>query len=184
MDPVTVLQHGRPFTRADLDAMPDDGRRYELVDGVLIVSPSPTPLHQRAAFRLAMLLNSACPPELEVLMARLDVVLADDTVLEPDVLVGRRADFTEKNLPAPPVLAVEVLSPSTRRFDLMLKRSRFETARTKSYWVIDPLEPSLRAWDLQGGRYVEVAHVQAGTEWTSVRPYPVTIGPAGLVSQY
>src|SRR6266511_3986985 len=124
----TLLPHGRPLTRADLDRMPDDGHRYELVDGILVVSPSPRRAHQRAVYRLWQLLNEACPPDFEVLGAPFDVVLADDTVMIPDVIVARRIDLTERDLPAAPVLAVEVLSPSTRRFDLMLKRSRFEAA--------------------------------------------------------
>src|SRR5437762_13106778 len=56
---------GRPFTRADLDAMPDDGRRHEIIDGVLIVSAAPGRLHQRAVFRLARLLGDDCTPESE-----------------------------------------------------------------------------------------------------------------------
>jgi Uma2 family endonuclease len=110
---VTLLPHGRPLTRADLDRMPDDGHRYELVDGVLVVSPSPKRLHQRAVYRLWQLLNHACTPEFEVVGAPFDVVLAEDTVLIPDVLVARRTDLTDKDLPAAPALVVEVLSPST-----------------------------------------------------------------------
>ena len=62
------------------------------------------------------------------MIAPFDVALDDDTVLIPDVLVARREDLTHRNLPAAPVLAVEVLSPSTRRFDLQLKRDRYEEA--------------------------------------------------------
>jgi hypothetical protein len=58
--------YGRPFTRSDLERMPDDGRRYELVDGVLIVGAASGRVHQRAVLRLAMLLDAACPPEFEV----------------------------------------------------------------------------------------------------------------------
>ena len=183
MEPVTVLPHGRPLRRADLDAMPDDGHRYELIDGVLIVSPSPSHPHQRAGFRLARLLDDACPDDLEVLIAPFDVVLADDTVVIPDILVARRSDITFRDLPVAPVLTVEVLSPSTRRFDLMLKRSRFEAAGVGSYWVVDPIEVSLRAWDLVDGTFAEVADVPAGTAWTARKPFAVTIDPARLVSE-
>ena len=125
---MTTLPHGRPLTRADLAGMPDDGHRYELVDGVLVVSPSPRPRHQRVVGELFVLLRAACPADLEVFVAPLDVVLAEDTLLIPDLLVTRRSDLDETSLPAAPVLAVEVLSPSTRRVDLMLKRSRCEAA--------------------------------------------------------
>src|SRR6266540_5351456 len=179
----TLLPHGRPLTRADLDRMPDDGHRYELVDGVLVASPAPRPRHQRAVYRLARLLDHACPAQFEVLPGPLDVVLASDTVLIPDIVVGRRADFTDKNLPAAPLLAVEVLSPSTRRFDLMLKRSRFEAAGAQAYWVVDPDEPFLIAWELRDGSYVEVAHVKADEPYEATVPFPVTVVPRGLVAE-
>jgi len=182
MTAMTTLPWSRPLVRADLDAMPDDGHRYELVDGVLVVSPAPSPLHQRAVGRLFRLLDDACPDHCEVVVAPLDVVLADDTVMQPDILVARRADFTPRDLPAPPLLAVEVLSPSTRRFDLMLKRSRFEAAGAGSYWVVDPGEPMLTAWDLVDSRYVEVAQVSGAETYAAQRPYEVTVSPAALVS--
>jgi Uma2 family endonuclease len=182
MSVVTPLPHGRPLTRADLDRMPDDGHRYELVDGVLVVSPSPRRVHQRAVLRLLRLLDDACPAELEVLGAPFDVVLASDTVMIPDVLVARRSDFTDRDLPTAPVLVVEVLSPSTRRFDLMLKRSRFEAAGANAYWVVDPDEPYLIAWELRAGSYVEVAHVSADEPYHATVPFAVTVVPSSLVS--
>lgn len=75
------LPHGRPLTRADLDLVPDDGHRYELLDGVLVVSPSPARRHQRAVLRLARLVDDSLPADLELLVAPFDVALADDTVL-------------------------------------------------------------------------------------------------------
>ena len=90
-----------------------------------------------------MLMRRQCPDHLKVLVAPFDVALADDTVVQPDLLVARRSDLTVRDLPAAPMLAVEVLSPSTRRVDLMLKRSRFEAAGCPAYWVIDPDEPPM-----------------------------------------
>lgn len=174
--------HAGPLTRADLDALPDDGRRHELLDGVLIVSPAPRPKHRRAAFRLARLLDEMCPDGLEVFMAPLDVALGDDTVLEPDVLVTRVDDLTEKDLPKPPVLAVEVLSPSTRRYDLLLKRSRYEAAGTPSYWVVDPDEPSIIAWDLRDGQYVEAGRAKGSDALELAVPFGVRVVPELLVS--
>jgi hypothetical protein len=62
-----VLSVDRPLTVADLDLTPDDGRRYELDDGVLVVSPAPMPIHQRVLHRLQVCLQAACPAEFEVL---------------------------------------------------------------------------------------------------------------------
>jgi Uma2 family endonuclease len=179
---MTTLPHGRPLTRADLDEMPADGHRYELIDGMLIVSPSPSWHHQRAAKRLLLLLEAACPPHLEVLPGPFDVALAEDTVIIPDVIVARRGDLTERDLPAAPVLAVEVLSPSTRRMDLTLKRSRLEAAGADAYWVVDPLEPSVTAWQLVDGAFVETGHATGSEALTLTRPVAVRIVPAELVA--
>lgn len=110
MDTVTTLRRSDAFTRAELDALPDDGRRHELIDGILILSPAPSLAHQRALARLFLILERACPDgELEVLFAPLDVALAEDTVMQPDLLVARREDFTARGPPVAPLLAVEVL---------------------------------------------------------------------------
>jgi Uma2 family endonuclease len=173
-----------PLTKADLADRPDDGHRYELLDGVLIVTPAPSPRHQDAAFALGRLLHSHCPPELKVLMAPLDVDLAEDTLLQPDVVVFRREQADSREVHGAPLLAVEVLSPSTRRFDLHLKRSRYEAAGARSYWVVDPGEaPSVTAWELRGGAYVEVVSVSGPDKFAAELPFPVTVVPDELVDQ-
>ncbi|MGC3993631.1 MAG: Uma2 family endonuclease [Propionicimonas sp.] len=110
------------------------------------------------------------------------MVLADNTVIQPDLLVARPEDFTEADLPVAPLLAVEVLSPSTRGIDLLLKKDRLERAGCAHYWVVDPDEPSVIAWDLADGAYREVGRA-AGTELFEVAsPFPVSFTPASLVS--
>lgn len=89
------LGFGRPFNRADLARMPDDGRRPEVIDGMLIVTFVPGRMHQRAVASLASALDDACPPELEVVLGPFAVGLAEDTELRPDLLVARRAQLTE-----------------------------------------------------------------------------------------
>jgi Uma2 family endonuclease len=182
MGTMTTLPRSRPLTRGDLDTRPDDGHRYELIDGVLVVSPAPSFRHQTAVGRLWQALERERPADVRVLVAPFDVVLADDTVLQPDVLVARRADITDRDLAGPPLLAVEVLSPSTRRFDLMLKWSRYESAGCGSYWVVDPDEPALTAWDLIDGRYVETAHVTGTQPYDATLPFPVRVVPDDLVA--
>ncbi|MGW6201587.1 Uma2 family endonuclease [Kribbella sp. NPDC055110] len=172
----------RPFTRDDLDRMPNDGHRYELIDGALLVTPAPVPRHQFVVAGVYRTLFAACPPDLAVLFAPLDVVLAEDTVVEPDVLVAPRDAFSERDLPGPPLLAVEVLSPSTRRVDVMLKFSRYEAAGCSAYWVVEPDTPSLIAWELQDGAYVQVAKVTGDAAARLSRPFDVTVVPADLIS--
>jgi Uma2 family endonuclease len=181
MTAMTLLPQGRPLTRADLDELPDDGHRYELLDGVLVVSPAPARPHQRAVTRLVVALHTHCPPVLELLPAPFDVVLAEDTVLQPDLLIGRNEDFSDKDLPAAPVLAIEVLSPSTRLFDLNLKHARYQEAGCPSYWVVDPLEPSIICWELRDGEYAEVARATGEEAAELERPFPIRIVPANLV---
>lgn len=171
---------GGPITRAERDALPEDGRRHELVDGALIVTPAPSPLHQRAVSRLLVLLSQACPAGLEVMTAPLDVALAPDTVVEPDVLVAPRSAFTDRDLPGPPLLAVEVLSPTTRHLDLHLKRARYETAGCPSYWVVDPHVPALTAWLLEEGRYGDPVHVEGSQTAGVEHPFLVEVCPAKL----
>jgi Uma2 family endonuclease len=170
----------RPLSRDDLDRMPDDGHRYEIIDGALIMTPAPSPLHQIVLANLVSVLTACCPEDLRVLFAPLDVAIAPDTVMQPDLLVARRADFTQRDLPKAPLLAVEVLSPSTRRIDLMLKWSRFEAAGCPSYWVVDPDTPSLIAWELQDGAYAQVAKVTGTEPARLTSPYDVTVVPADL----
>jgi Uma2 family endonuclease len=180
MEAVTTLPRG-PLTVADLETMPDDGHRFELIDGALIVTPGPSWAHQRVSMRLAVALFEAHPSHLEVLSAPFDVVLGESTGVQPDLLVARRADLTEKNLPTAPLLVVEILSPSTTLVDLNLKKALYERAGVESYWVVDPEEPRLVAWELQNGAFVEVADVAADEAWTARLPYPVTVVPSALV---
>jgi Uma2 family endonuclease len=179
---LTRLGYGRPFNRTDLARTPDDGRRYELIDGVLIVTPVPGRAHQRAVARLSCLLGDSCPPRYEVLPGPFAVGLDADTEIRPDVLVGRRDRFTEEDLPGCPELAVEVLSPCTRMLDLHVKRERFERAGTPAYWVVDPDETRLVVWELGRDRkYYEVADVTGESEYAATLPYRVSVIPAELV---
>jgi Uma2 family endonuclease len=180
------IASGRPFTRADLEQMPDDGRRYELIDGVLIVTAAPGRVHQRAVGRVYRLLDDGCTPAFEVLLAPFTVGLAEHTAMQPDVLVARRDQLTDRDLPGPPPLAVEVLSPSTRLLDVKVKRARLERAGTPSFWVVDPVarpeEARLIAWELgPEGRYQQVADVTGEKGFDATLPYQVSVVPADLV---
>ena len=171
------------WTAADLAHTPDDGNRYELIDGTLLVTPSPIRRHQRASGRLHIALAAACPPDLEVIAAPFDVHLTDDTVVEPDLLVTTVAD--DRYLQGAPLLAVEVLSPATRRVDLTLKKACYEAAGCPSYWVVDPgdagQDASVTAWNLRDGVYVEAGHAVGDETLHLEHPFPVDVVPAELV---
>ena len=177
---MTPIPQSRPLTRADLADMPDDGHRYELIDGVLIVTPSPRWGHQDVVGRLHLLLSEACTPELQVVLAPFDVALADDTVMQPDLLVARFDEITDRDLPSVPLLAIEVASPSTRLFDLNTKKAKFDEAGIEAFWVVDPEALWLRAWERRGGELVEVAHVRGEETFATEVPFPVEITPVTL----
>lgn len=182
MDAMTFVLDDRVWTREERDGLPPDGSRHELLDGALVVTPSPGVPHQRTVFALGRLLDRACPSGLEVFSAPLDVTLASDTVLEPDLLVVHRSQATGATLDGVPLLAIEVASPSTRMVDRNLKLPRFERAGCPSFWIVDPLQPSLTAWELRDGHYVEVAYVTGDQSWSASLPFPVTICPAELIA--
>lgn len=181
MTAMTVMpREHADWTIDDLDRLPDDGLRYELLDGTLLVSPAPSRLHQRAAFELGHLLRRACPVGMEVVAAPLDWQPDNRTSLQPDVLV--LADRDLATAPADSsVLAVEVLTPSSRRKDAVYKFSKYQDEGVPSYWIVDPDEPSITAYELRDGRYVMVGEAAGATALTLQRPFPVTITPADLI---
>lgn len=85
-------------------------------------------------------------------------------------------------LTATPRLAVEVLSPSTARVDLTLKRDPYREAGVPSYWVVDPDLLRLRAWEFDGARYRSVGDVSGEAAFKARRPFPVDVVPARLVT--
>lgn len=186
--PLAGLPFGRPLTVDDLELMPEDGHRYELLDGTLLVSPAPNVWHQEVALTLAVVLRAVCPPELRVVIAPFEWRRGRRTALQPDVLVARREDLLAvergKYLGEPPLLAVEVLSPSTQRIDRLSKLSAYEEAGVASYWLVDPDPdtPTLTALDLADGRYVEVARLAGAERWTADRPFKVDLSPDDLVA--
>jgi Uma2 family endonuclease len=125
------------------------------------------------------------PPDLRVLTAPFAVRTASDSEVQPDVLAARYTDLTltAKNLPVAPVLAVEVLSPSTRLKDRNLKKAHYERIGVASYWILNPTEPgALTVFELDAvGHYQQVAHVEGDEEFAATRPFPVTVVPARLL---
>jgi Uma2 family endonuclease len=175
-----------PLTIADLERFPgDDGRRYELLDGVIVVTAAPSDRHQAIVKNLLVQLNAACPPDARIRPAPYDVTLGPRTRAQPDVVVARAKDITPTGLPGAPLLAVEVLSPSTRHTDLTGKKRLYAEAGCPSYWVVDPGDDetptSLVAWELVDGTYVERGRAGGDEEWRTTTPFPVTVVPRLLV---
>lgn len=181
MSIMTVMpRESRDWTVDDLDRLPDDGLQYELLDGLLLVTPTPVREHQRLARGVFRLLDAACTDEFEVFFAPLDWRPDERTSLQPDVLVATLADPGEKSLSLPLPLAVEVLSPSTRRKDLVLKHSKYADAGVRCYWVVDPEGPAVTAFELRDGAYVQVATATGDESFQVQTPFPVTVTPSAL----
>jgi Uma2 family endonuclease len=171
-----------PFTYDDLRSLPEDGHRYELFDGTLLVSAAPNRAHQRCVHRLGLLLEPlARGAGCEVLPGPLDVRLSENRVLEPDLVVLRAGPGAQQTIDEVPLLVVEVSSPSTRSIDRDLKRRAYEERGVPSYWLIDPDEPSVTVLELEGGHYIERMHVAEEAAGQVHRPFELVIVPNRLV---
>ncbi len=159
----------------------DDGLKRELIDGTLIVSPGPRARHAYACSQLGFMLQAVVPTGLAVLTSPTNVDEEPATNLQPDLMVVPLRDI---DLPATefrPLLVAEVLSPSSRRIDRVLKRAVYERMGIASYWIVDPEEPSVLVLELDGsGRYAEAARGGGDAEVAVTAPYPVTISVARL----
>ncbi len=130
------------WTRAEVLALPDDGKRYELVDGELLVSPSPSGIHQRALLELfrhvdpyvrTHRLGATC-------VAPADLDLHSGQLVQPDMFVGRTVNGREPVEWAEfgiPILLAEILSPSTARYDRVVKRRLYQRAGVETCWILD-----------------------------------------------
>lgn len=157
------------------------GYRCEFIDGMLVVSPRSSFRHQKVVMMLGFALQAVCPDHMHVLPAPFAVRPSDTTELQPDVLVGREEDFTEKLLPTAPLLAVEILSPSSVINDLNNKKAAYARMGVPSYWVVDPQQPMITVFELTDGQYTQVAEVKDGDPLEVDRPFPVRVTPRELL---
>lgn len=139
------------WTAERIRALPDDGNRYEVIDGELFVSPAPSWEHQRAAFAMAKRLDAYLDGRMlgTVYIAPADVEFRYDRMVEPDLFVvplvdGRRPRTWEdvRRL----LLAVEILSPSTARADRLAKRTLYQREQVPQYWIIDVAARLIERW--------------------------------------
>ena len=136
--PAQESLHPTEWTADMVRALPEDGNRYEVIDGVLLVSPSPANRHQRAVRQLLFALHPYCEQHDlgEALPSPSDVELSPKDLVQPDVFVTREITSLwndGRNLR----LAVEVLSPSSRHIDRDVKRPRYQRDRIPEFWIVD-----------------------------------------------
>ena len=176
-----ALMASRMLSRADLDALPDDGLRHELIDGSFVMTPAPGMAHQDFAFALARALHAATEgTDLKVVMAPYDVAIGAH-VVEPDIVVAPRVAFTERDLQMTPLLVVEVRSPSTAWLDEGRKRSIYQEWGVAHYWLAEPAEPSITILELVDGRYEQAQFARNNEVLTVSKPLTVDMTPGKLV---
>jgi Uma2 family endonuclease len=139
-------------------ALPDDGKRYEIMNGVLIMAPSPEADHQSAVIRLShyLLLAVEFTGLGRVLAAPFDVRLTSDRVVQPDVLVVLNTNLhklTNKYMVGSPDLAIEVASPGTAIYDRLSKFEAYEQAGVTEYWIVHPQEKTIEVLILENKGY-------------------------------
>ena len=164
------------WTYADYRRLPDDGRRYEVIRGYLYVSPAPSPIHQRAVGRLYKKLDGFVLDHGlgEVFVSPLDVLLPEGIAepVEPDLVFIRAGEEPEDQAPnfqGVPGLVVEVLSPSTRRYDLGTKLGVYLEAGIPEVWFADPVAATIWVHGLSEDRkrYIELSRGGRGESVTS-----------------
>lgn len=156
------------WTYDDWLQLPDDGYRYEVIDGVLYMSPPPRTRHQRASFRLARKLGNFVEEHRlgEVLMAPIGVRLPSQPVpLQPDVLfirAGRLEIIEEDYVEGSPDLVMEVLSPSNWLYDRGEKMQAYQDGGVAEYWIVDPRAGAIEVYVLEQGAYLLVGKYGPG----------------------
>lgn len=168
-------------TLADLNALPEDGNRYELVDGEMIVTPAPSGPHNVIADRIGWLFHASAPEDY-VVISGYQLHLADESRLIPDVSVLASSSYRLHEALEPPMIVVEVLSPSNAAVDLSQKLAAYASFGVAYYWVAEPFAPSIAVLVLgSNGRY-ELSAEASDTERLVVdEPFPVEVVPADLV---
>jgi Uma2 family endonuclease len=146
------------WTFDDYAALPDDGKRYEIMNGVLIMAPAPEPAHQSVVALLTYYLLQAVQFKGlgRVLPSPVDVRLTSDKVVQPDVLVVLNANLQKiasKYIAGGPDLVVEVASPGTAIYDRLSKFEAYEQAGVSEYWIVHPQEKTVEVLVLEEDGY-------------------------------
>lgn len=150
------------FDYRDYEALPADGRRYEIHDGELSVTPVPSPQHQRVSGNLNEILRQHVKSRRlgELFYAPIDCILSETTVVQPDLVyleASRLRAVSARGIEGPPTLVVEILSPATSLVDRSAKRQLYARHGVPFYWIVDPEERSIEVYALSEREYELVA---------------------------
>lgn len=164
------------LTYEDYAALPDDGRRYEIHEGELSVTPAPGTRHQRVSGKLNDLLRRHVETtgSGEVFYAPIDVILSSATVVQPDLVYvdgTRAAVVTARGIEGAPSLVIEIISPGTPSIDRKTKLQIYARYRIPFYWIVDPDARALDAYELADAGYRLVTRAHGAAE-VSLPPFP------------
>lgn len=188
-----ALEHRSPFTVADLADTPDDGRRYEIQNGVLFVTPPPHVRHNSIADQLWALLRTAAPPDVFVYTASGVTLGSDEEFRIPDVIVTtvHHRDVSRYHDASQVLAAVEIVSPGSRTIDRVTKPAVYSAAGIPCLWRVEtdrfpgqlPGEqlPVVFVYRLTSDGGELVARLSAGSVGTAPLPFPVAFDPATLL---
>ncbi|HYM59950.1 MAG TPA: Uma2 family endonuclease [Thermoanaerobaculia bacterium] len=162
--PVKTTSASTKLTYDDYAAIPEDGRRHEIIDGEHYVTPAPFSKHQDISRNLLVALANYLAENRSgtVYHAPYDVVFSNSDVVQPDILCftnEHRRIRTEKNIRGAPDLVIEIISESSRRTDEITKRNLYERFGVAEYWVVDPVVETVKVYRLTGGRYERAAEL-------------------------
>ena len=150
------------FTYDDYLAIPPDGKRYEIIQGELCMTPAPSTEHQEILLNLVDLLRSFVRAHSlgKVYCAPVDVVFSMTEVVQPDIIFiskDRAHIIAKKNVVAAPDLVVEILSEATEKTDRTAKRALYERFGVKEYWIVDPAKSRIEVFEYRDGKYASPA---------------------------
>lgn len=168
-------QTATKLTYDDYVKLPEDGNRYEIIDGELYVNPAPVPQHQVIVLNIAaaFLNYFRAHGGGRVLGSPVDVVLSDARVVQPDVIVmksDRAMIVGDKNVHGIPNLVVEVLSNSSRRLDEIEKRKLYDQAGVDEYWIVDPELQLVKIYRRAGNTFARAEEIDTDTGGTITTP--------------
>ena len=170
------------WTYEDYAAMPEDGKRYQIVDGVLFMSPSPNRWHQETVGRIFRYLSAHIEDKGmgEVYIAPFDVELTPKTIIQPDVLVVLNTHLeriSDQRIIGAPDLVVEVTSPGTAGFDRRQKQDAYALAGVPEYWIVEPASHSVEVLTIENNTYSSCGVFEGETALSSkvIPDFPVLI---------
>jgi Uma2 family endonuclease len=172
----------RRATYEDYRHFPDDGKIYEILDGQIHMTPAPSPDHQYTSKRLQRVLEQYFEGQRGCIVfdSPIDVILADDDIAQPDLVVAARSQISRRGIEGAPLLIVEILSPSRPDYDRLTKARRYAVRGVGHFWIADPDARTLECFQRREGAYRLEASAASQAELSVPSFEGLTISLAGL----